>query len=245
MTLVAAGSSAQHFPALVREVFDVSGAGDTVIAAMALSLGAGCLLTEAASVANQAAGLAVAKAGTATVSFDELAESLAENGARTVGAKIATWEQVLEQVANWRAKGLRVGFTNGCFDLIHPGHVSLLTQARAACDRLIVGLNTDASMKRLKGPERPFQPETARAAVIAALRPVDLVVLFGQDTPADLIRAVRPDVLVKGADYRPDQVAGSDIVAGYGGQLLLVDLVPGHSTTETLTKAGKFGSAKN
>ena len=135
------------------------------------------------------------------------------------------------RAAAWRAKGLRVGFANGCFDLIHPGHVRLLTEARAACDRLIVALNTDASVKRLKGPTRPVQNETARATVMASLAPVDLVVLFDEETPFELIRAVRPDVLVKGADYREDQVVGGDLVHGWGGRVHLVDLQEGHSTS--------------
>jgi D-beta-D-heptose 7-phosphate kinase/D-beta-D-heptose 1-phosphate adenosyltransferase len=133
-------------------------------------------------------------------------------------------------------RGLRIGFANGCFDLIHPGHVRLLSEARAACDRLIVGLNTDESVRRLKGPTRPVQNETARATVMASLAPVDLVVLFDEDTPIELIRALRPDVLVKGADYTIDKVVGADLVQSWGGGVLLVDLQHGHSTTGTIRR---------
>lgn len=238
MTLVARGSSPLHVPAAAREVFDVSGAGDTVAATLALALGAGCSLAEAVGIANQAAGLAVAKSGTAMVGFDELVGSLEDTSVRGISAKIVTLSQALELAAKWRAKGRRIGFTNGCFDLIHPGHVSLLTQARAACQHLIVGINTDASVKRLKGPERPLQAETARAIVMASMEPVDLVVLFDEDTPLELIKAIRPDVLVKGADYRVDQVVGGDIVQGYGGEVVLARLVDGESTSRTIARMG-------
>ena len=142
----------------------------------------------------------------------------------------------MECAERWRLRGKRVGFTNGCFDLLHPGHISLLTQARAACDVLVVGLNSDESVQRLKGPTRPVQAETARATVLASLSSVDLVVIFGEDTPETLIRAVRPDVLVKGADYRVDQVVGADFVHSYGGKVMLAELVAGQSTTNTIKR---------
>ena len=238
MTLAARGKTAAHFPTSAREVFDVSGAGDTVVATLALALGAGCSLHEAVSAANHAAGLAVAKAGTAVVSFSELIGALEEDNVRGVSAKIVTVQQASEQAAKWRAKGQRIGFTNGCFDLIHPGHVFLLAQARAACQHLIVGINTDASVRRLKGPERPLQTETSRALVMAAMQPVDLVVLFDEDTPMELIRAIRPDVIVKGADYRAEQVVGADFVKSYGGEVVLARLVDGESTSRTMSKMG-------
>ena len=134
------------------------------------------------------------------------------------------------------ARGLRVGFANGCFDLIHPGHVHLLTEARARCDRLVVALNTDASVRRLKGPTRPVQNEMARATVMASLAPVDLVVLFDEETPLELIQALRPDVLVKGADYRIEKVVGAELVQSWGGTVLLVELQQGHSTTGTIRR---------
>ena len=142
----------------------------------------------------------------------------------------------MERVAEWHRRGLKVGFANGCFDLIHPGHVHLLTEARARCDRLVVALNTDASVQRLKGPTRPLQNETARAIVMASLSPVDLVVLFGEETPFELIRTLRPDVLVKGADYSIEEVVGADLVRSWGGMVLLVELQQGHSTTGTIQR---------
>ena len=141
-------------------------------------------------------------------------------------------------VETWRGLGLRVGFTNGCFDLVHPGHVSLLVQARAACDRLIVGVNSDASVRRLKGPTRPVQDETSRATVLAALSPVDLVVVFDEDTPMDLIHILKPDVLVKGADYTVATVVGAEFVQSYGGRVVLAELSAGHSTTATIGRMG-------
>ena len=154
-----------------------------------------------------------------------------------------TWTRPRSCARRWRDTGLRVGFTNGCFDLVHPGHVRLLQKARAACDRLIVGLNSDASVRRLKGPERPVQPEMARATVMAAIGSVDLVVLFEDDTPEALIRALLPDLLFKGADYTVDQVVGGDIVRANGGEVRLIDLEAGHSTTSMVRrmKAGSTG----
>ncbi len=143
-------------------------------------------------------------------------------------------DSAIQHTARWRQRGLTIGFTNGCFDLLHPGHVSLLAQARAACDRLIVGLNSDASTRRLKGEGRPIQPEASRAAVLASLANVDLVVAFDEDTPLKLIEALRPDVLVKGADYARDEVVGAELVERRGGKLILVELAPGHSTSGTI-----------
>jgi len=145
-------------------------------------------------------------------------------------------EAALQRIGEWRRGGLTIGFTNGCFDLIHPGHVHLLARARAACDRLVVALNTDASVRRLKGPERPIQSEAARATVMSSLASVDLVVLFAEDTPLSLIEEIRPEILVKGADYRRDQVVGADIVRRHGGKLLLVDLLPSQGTSATIAR---------
>lgn len=238
MTLLQRDAQPLHVPTSAREVFDVSGAGDTVVAALALAMAAGCDLPTCVRVANQAAGIAVGKAGTAIVTSDELIAQLEAASIAGVNAKIVTLSQALDHVARWRAQGRRIGFTNGCFDLIHPGHVSLLAQARAACQNLIVGINTDASVKRLKGPTRPLQDEAARAMVMASMQPVDLVVLFDQDTPLELIKALRPDVLVKGADYTVDQVVGADVVQSYGGEVFLAHIVDGKSTTSMIAKMG-------
>lgn len=240
MTLVRKGQEPLHIAADAREVFDVSGAGDTVIASLGVALAAGFELETAARFANLCGGIAVGKLGTALVRpIDVSAALLSRAVASSSSAKIMDLSQALEQIAHWREAGLRVGFTNGCFDLIHPGHVTLLSKARAACDRLVVGLNSDASVKRLKGSDRPVQDQQMRATVLAALGSVDLVVIFEADTPMKLIEAILPDLLVKGADYRLDQVVGADIVQGYGGHVLLVELVPGHSTTDTIRRLGR------
>ena len=236
LTLVRRGEAAMHFPTSAREVADVSGAGDTLVAALAVALAAGATLPEAAMLANVTAGISVGKPGTATVAQTELLNALHSDRIASTERKIRELEDAKGQVEAWRAQGLRVGFANGCFDLIHPGHVHLLARARAGCDRLIVALNTDASVRRLKGPTRPVQNEDARAIVMASLSPVDMVMLFDDDTPLELIRALRPDVLIKGADYTVDQVVGSDLVQGWGGQVLLVELREGHSTSRTIRR---------
>ncbi|KAA0681918.1 D-glycero-beta-D-manno-heptose-7-phosphate kinase [Roseomonas genomospecies 6] len=227
---------ATHLPANAREVFDVSGAGDTVVATLTSALSVGVDLTDAARLANLAAGIVVGKVGTAVVRAPELLSALHEQEWRSGEEKVAALEQAVERAERWRARGKRVGFTNGCFDLLHPGHISLLNQAKAACDVLVVGLNSDASVKRLKGETRPVQNETARATVLASLACVDLVVVFGEDTPEQLIHALRPDVLVKGADYTIATVVGADFVQSYGGKVVLADLVDGQSTTNTIKR---------
>ncbi|MGF1623369.1 MAG: D-glycero-beta-D-manno-heptose 1-phosphate adenylyltransferase [Alphaproteobacteria bacterium] len=237
LSVVPRVGAAIHWPARVHQVFDVSGAGDTVMAVLALSLASGLAIGPAAELANLAGGLVVQKAGTATISRTELADALADAHSADVGRKVVDLDTLAGRVAQWRDRGLRIGFTNGCFDLIHPGHAGLLSQARTACDRLVVGLNTDASVKRLKGPDRPVQSEQARATVLAALAAVDAVVLFDDDTPLALIDAIRPDVLVKGADYTVETVVGSDIVLGYGGRVLLADIRQGHSTSAIIARS--------
>jgi D-beta-D-heptose 7-phosphate kinase / D-beta-D-heptose 1-phosphate adenosyltransferase len=237
LTLVRRGEPPLHLSTRAREVADVSGAGDTLVAALAVSLAAGAALPAASSLANITAGISVGKPGTATVSHDELLGVLHVEELLASDRKVtAGWQEAAAHAAAWRVKGLRIGFANGCFDLIHPGHVHLLHKARAACDRLVVALNTDASVKRLKGPTRPVQNETARATVMASLAPVDLVVMFDQDTPVELIRTLRPDVLIKGADYSIDQVVGAAEVQSWGGKVVLVDLQQGHSTSGTIRR---------
>jgi D-beta-D-heptose 7-phosphate kinase/D-beta-D-heptose 1-phosphate adenosyltransferase len=233
-----AGSPAQalHVPAYPVKVRDVSGAGDTVAAVMAVMLASGADLELAARAANAAAAVVVGKRGTSTASTAELRHRLLPSASLAAEDKIVfDWSVLDERVTEWR--GLRIGFTNGCFDLLHPGHVRLMNEARAACDRLVVGLNSDASVKRLKGRDRPVQDQQARAEVLAALEAVDLVVIFEQDTPVELIRRVKPTVLVKGADYRLDEVVGRDIVEAHGGKVVLVDLVPGYSTTAIVQRS--------
>ncbi|PWS36014.1 bifunctional heptose 7-phosphate kinase/heptose 1-phosphate adenyltransferase [Falsiroseomonas bella] len=233
MTLADA-DAVRHFPAEAPEVHDVSGAGDTVVAVVAAGIAAGLPVPLAARLANIAAGIVVGKIGTAVARESDLLEALTpERGALR---KVMGRAQAVEQVERWRRRGWRIGFTNGCFDLLHPGHVHLLEQARGWCDRLVVGLNADSSVKRLKGPSRPIQGEAARAAVLASLASVDCVTLFEEDTPVELIRQLRPDVLVKGADYTVAQVVGGDLVGEWGGVVKLAALLPGQSTTATVAK---------
>ena len=178
--------------------------------------------------ANAAASVVVGKSGTATVSAAELrARHPAAGDARSEEKIVHDWRELDARLEQWRAQDLRIGFTNGVFDLLHPGHIKVLAQARGSCDRLVVGLNSDASVKRLKGKDRPIQSEQARAEVLAGLEAVDLVVIFGEDTPLELIRRVKPTVLVKGGDYKPDQVVGREVVKAQGGEVIVVDLVAG------------------
>lgn len=213
-----------------REVFEVSGAGDTVIATLACTLSEGASLMTAARRANIAGGLSVSRRGTIAPTRSEID---AENAHLAGDKTLRQGTELLARLARWRGEGLRVGFTNGCFDLLHPGHLELLKFARARCDRLIVGLNSDSSVARLKGPTRPYQDEMVRSSVLSALDCVDAVTVFSEDTPLDLLKQIRPDVLFKGADYSRDQVVGGDLVEACGGEVVLVPLVPGHSTTAT------------
>jgi D-beta-D-heptose 7-phosphate kinase/D-beta-D-heptose 1-phosphate adenosyltransferase len=225
-----------QFPALAREVFDVSGAGDTVISTMAASLAAGVHLHDAVQLANLAAGIVVGKLGTVPITREELLASLTveeQHGAN----KICSRSELLSKVGRWRVAGERIVFTNGCFDLLHAGHVSLLQQARHEGDRLVVGLNSDRSVAALKGPTRPVVGERERARVLAALASVDAVTLFDEDTPLHLIKLVRPDVLVKGDEYTESRVVGAAEVRGWGGKVTLVPLVEGLSTSEVIRRA--------
>jgi D-beta-D-heptose 7-phosphate kinase/D-beta-D-heptose 1-phosphate adenosyltransferase len=229
-----------HVPAYPVRVRDVSGAGDTVVAVLGTLLAMGAGFEPAMRAANAAASVVVGKRGTATVSAMELRSRILPAAALAAEEKIVfDWTVADERVREWRAQGLRIGFTNGCFDLLHPGHVKMLAAARAACDRLVLGLNSDASVTRLKGEGRPIQNVHARADVLAALEAVDLVVVFEEDTPIELIRRVRPNVLVKGGDYRKEDVVGGDIVEREGGEVLLVDIVPGHSTSRIVKRSAQ------
>ncbi len=221
-------------PARAREVFDVSGAGDAVVAVLAIGIAAGLTMAEAAEIANTAAGIVVGKIGTQPVTKVELVNSLRmvrSNGTSPYSAKIASQDAAKIQTQSWRTSSEKIVFTNGCFDLLHPGHINLLHQARSFGDRLVVGLNTDASVKRLKGDSRPILSEQDRASILSALSCVDMVVMFDEDTPLKLIENLRPDILVKGADYKPHEVVGHKIVTSFGGKVKLVQLLEGYSTT--------------
>lgn len=219
-----------------REVFDVSGAGDTVIATLAAALATDVRLEDAAFIANIAAGIAVGRTGTATVYRTDLKTAVHTLDVTHGSAKIFPLDLAAEQVESWQHDGLRVGFTNGCFDMVHPGHLSLLADARAQCDRLIVAINSDASVKRLKGENRPVNNEMERALLLAELRAVDMVVIFREDTPMEILTRLRPDVLMKGGDYTLDQVVGRALVESYGGHVRTIPLREGYSTTATIAR---------
>jgi D-beta-D-heptose 7-phosphate kinase/D-beta-D-heptose 1-phosphate adenosyltransferase len=244
MMLVEASGEVHVESARAREVFDVSGAGDTVVAVLALAHAGGHSLPDAMRLANTAAGIVVGKLGTAAVELDELILELSREARQhDVGQdKVYSAAEAETLTRQWKSRGLSVGFTNGCFDIIHPGHVTLLAKARQECDRLIVALNSDASVSRLKGPQRPINTLADREAVIAALASVDAVISFDDDTPLALITRLRPDVLIKGADYTVETVVGAPEVQATGGRVALIGLVEGHSTTRTIGRMGAKAS---
>ncbi len=225
MLLSAANGDQIHDPASARDVFDVSGAGDTVVATMAGALAAGCAIDNAMRLANRAAGVVVGKSGTATVVPGEIIGHMG-------GKPPATdWQSNASLCTSWRQSGHTIAFANGCFDMLHPGHLYLLQTAADQADRLIVGLNGDRSVKRLKGDRRPLQPATMRATVLASLPFVDGVVIFDEDTPFELITTLQPDIIVKGGDYQAADIVGADIVAARGGKTVIVPTLLGHSTS--------------
>ncbi len=235
--------SRQHVPAAARQVYDVSGAGDTVVAVAAVALAAGVPAEAAARLANLAAGIVVSKVGTVPIQRNELLGALAEELQPGSQEKILSLDLLLARVAGWRSRGMRVVLTNGCFDLLHAGHISLLEQARHRGDRLIVAVNSDTSVRQLKGLKRPLVQEQDRARILAALSAVDAVVMFDESTPLRLIEALRPDVLVKGGDYCEHEVVGAAEVRGWGGRLELVPLVAGCSTTSLIKRSGALAAA--
>ena len=235
--------SSYHSPARAREVFDVSGAGDTVIATLAAAIAGGLPMRSAVDLANLAAGIVVAKVGTVPIAQHELVSALTPSSGIIAAEKILNRERMAQRVEEWRASGETVVFTNGCFDLLHVGHVTLLEHCRRFGSKLVLGLNTDASVSRLKGPTRPVVGENERARVMAALAAVDAVVLFDEDTPLELIGELRPDVLVKGGDYTIDTVVGHELVLAAGGRVEIVPTVEGFSTTNIVRKLSDPGAA--
>jgi len=244
MSIIGAGAPV-HIKTQAREVFDVSGAGDTVIATLAAALAAGADLESAARLANVAAGIAVSKTGTSSVRAEEITAAL--GGAMPTGflAPVSDWTEAEAMVRAWQAQGLKVGMTCGCFDILHYGHVNYLAQARGQCDRLIVAINHDASVKLLKGPLRPVNDEMARATVMASLGSVDLVVMFGaskasaDNTPSELVAKLRPDIFFKGGDYTIEQLPEGKVVLGYGGEVSILKMFEGYSTTSIIEKSSK------
>ncbi len=219
------------------------GAGDTVIAVLALAMACGVEIETAVQVANVAAGIVVSKVGTVPIQREELLGALSQEVALHMDEKVLSLERLLRRAAGWRSTGQRVVFTNGCFDLLHIGHITLLEQARRKGDRLIVGVNSDSSVRRVKGPPRPIVGDRERARILAALSAVDAVVLFHESTPLKLIEAIRPDVLVKGGDYTEENVVGAREVRAWGGQVELIPLVDGVSTTRLIAKSAAGTSA--
>jgi len=225
-----------HAPAIAQKVFDVSGAGDTVIATLAVAAASGIAIEDAARLANIAAGIVVGKLGTVPIARHELAAALTESPGTETTEKVLALDRLLVRAAEWRASGHTVVFTNGCFDILHVGHIALLEECRRFGARVVVGINSDASVSRLKGPGRPIVGERERARILAALAATDAVVVFDAPTPIDLIGALRPDVLVKGGDYTEQSVVGAPEVRSWGGRTVIVPTVEGFSTTNIVRK---------
>ncbi len=219
-------------PAMRREVYDVTGAGDTAIAVLTLGLAAGAPLLEAAQLANAAAGVAVCQVGAVAVAAASIRDALASHP----DGKLLSRQELAQRAATWRAEGKRIVFSNGCFDLLHAGHLALLSHAARLGDVLVLAINSDASVRRLKGPERPLVPQAERAALLAALTFVDAVTIFDEDTPLAVLQAVKPQVLVKGGDYQPTEVIGRELVEGNGGHVVIVPLTPEKSTSSLVAR---------
>jgi D-beta-D-heptose 7-phosphate kinase/D-beta-D-heptose 1-phosphate adenosyltransferase len=233
--LLERGGKPVAVPTIAREVYDVTGAGDMMLAALAAARANGVGWEDSVRFANAAAGLEVEVFGVVPIPLEKIHNELLVRAGQIHG-KLRTLDQALVQIAALRREGRKIVFTNGCFDILHSGHVTLLEKAAAEGDFLIIGLNADESVRRLKGVDRPVNSQQDRARVLGALGCVGAIVLFDEDTPISLIEALRPDVLVKGADYRKDQVVGGTLVESYGGKIALIDLVEGKSTSSTIAK---------
>jgi D-beta-D-heptose 7-phosphate kinase / D-beta-D-heptose 1-phosphate adenosyltransferase len=238
--VVPAAGPESALPALRREVYDVTGAGDTAIAVLTLGLAARAPLAQAAQLANTAAGVAVSHVGAVAVAPAAIRDALA---ARPEG-KILTPEELTARAADWRSAGKRIVLTNGCFDLLHAGHLALLSQAARLGDVLVLAINSDASVQRLKGPERPLVPQAERAALLAALTCVDAVTIFAEDTPLAVLQSVLPHVLVKGGDYQPSEVIGRELIEAAGGRVVIVPLMPERSTTSLVERIRGSGTTR-
>ena len=230
MLLAKANGDWFHVPARSHEVFDVSGAGDTVVATLSAALAAGVDPESAVELANHAAGVVVCKSGTAVVSPGEIITATSPAAATT------DWDEAARDCRKWQKNGQRVGFTNGCFDLLHPGHLYLLQAAASQCDKLIVGINSDASVRRLKGETRPVQTAEQRAAAIQQLSFVDGIAVFDEDTPLELITALQPDRIFKGGDYKADDVVGGPVVAATGGDVVIIPTHGSHSSSSLIER---------
>ena len=235
MTLINSNSF-NTYKAEAQEIFDVSGAGDTVVATISASLSAGIDLKQAVQLANISAGIVVAKTGTAVAYANDILEALIKRKLQNEEIKVLSIKSAVERTKFWRSQKFKIGFTNGCFDLLHPGHIATINAAKAACDKLIVGLNNNASVRRLKGNERPVQSEEIRAQILSSLMNVDAVVVFSEDTPVKILENLKPDVFIKGGDYKIETLPEANTVKAYGGKIILTNLLKGHSTTATISK---------
>ena len=235
MTLINSNSF-NTYKAEAQEIFDVSGAGDTVVATIGASLSAGIDLKQAVQLANISAGIVVAKTGTAVAYANDILEALIKRKLQNEEIKVLSTKSAVERAKFWRSQKFKIGFTNGCFDLLHPGHIATINAAKAACDKLIVGLNNNASVRRLKGNERPIQSEEIRAQILSSLMNVDAVVVFSEDTPVKILENLKPDVFIKGGDYKIETLPEANTVKAYGGKIILTNLLKGHSTTATISK---------
>ena len=235
MTLINSNSF-NTYKAEAQEIFDVSGAGDTVVATIGASLSAGIDLKQAVQLANISAGIVVAKTGTAVAYASDILEALIKRKLQNEEIKVLSTKSAVERTKFWRSQKFKIGFTNGCFDLLHPGHIATINAAKAACDKLIVGLNNNASVRRLKGNERPVQSEEIRAQILSSLMNVDAVVVFSEDTPVKILENLKPDVFIKGGDYKIETLPEANTVKAYGGKIILTNLLKGHSTTATISK---------
>ncbi|MDD5284755.1 MAG: bifunctional D-glycero-beta-D-manno-heptose-7-phosphate kinase/D-glycero-beta-D-manno-heptose 1-phosphate adenylyltransferase HldE [Desulfuromonadaceae bacterium] len=243
MSLFSKNAEVVNIPTVAREVFDVSGAGDTVLAALAVGIASGLSMAESARLANIAAGIAVGKLGTSVVTPQEIIDAVALSH-RDSDSKIKTLDVLTSVIRAEKSRGRRVVFTNGCFDLLHAGHVKYLQKARSLGDILVLGLNSDASVRRLKGEKRPLIAEEERAHILAALDCIDYVIIFDEDTPLELIMALKPDILAKGGDYTIEGVVGKDFVEAYGGRVELVSFVDGKSTSNIIERVLELYSSE-
>lgn len=239
MTYITREGVQANLPTQAQSVFDVSGAGDTVVAMIATGMALDWPMEKTMELATLCASIVVGKAGTAVVEPDELArklDTLKKTPKDTYKQKIMSWDTAKKQLQTWQKRGYKIGFANGCYDLLHEGHLATIDFAKEKCDKLIMGLNSDASVKTLKGPSRPLQNQQTRAKILSALSAIDGVVLFDEETPFDLIQHLLPDVLIKGADYKIEDIVGADIVIKNGGRVELAPILEGHSTTKTVNK---------
>ena len=239
MTLVHSSGKYDHFPAQAREVFDVSGAGDTVAACLATCIAAKIPIDVSVKLANAAAGIVVAKMGTAVAYTEDLLESITDNKAEDKEKKVQNLQSLSKTIIEWRKMGYVIGFTNGCFDLLHDGHLHLIREAKKRCDFLIIGLNSDESVKMLKGESRPIENQQQRAKNLSKMEEVDAIAIFNTETPENIIKDLNPDILIKGGDYNKTDIVGSKFVIENGGSVEVIDLLPGFSTTKIINKRMK------